>query len=206
MKPIYLMVLAAGLSIRFGRNKLVEEVEGVPIVARVVGAGQAAGLKSTAVVTGHERDKVIKALSSMQFEEVFNPDYAQGMSTSIRAGVAHLKDKARAIVISPGDMAFTTPRLYRMVLAEFARSRNDIVVASFKGRNGHPILFDRTTYNDLLKISEEKRGMKEVVQKFKDTTTYVETATPRALLDIDYQADFERAARELELENHHPER
>jgi CTP:molybdopterin cytidylyltransferase MocA len=96
-----------------------------------------------------------------------------------------------------------TPRLYRVVTHEFARRRNDIVVACYKGRSGHPILFDQTTFDDLLSISEQKRGMKEVVQKHKRNTTYVETATPRALLDIDFQSDFDRARKELELEERH---
>ncbi len=200
MKPIYLMVLAAGLSTRFGRNKLIELIDGVPIVARVVLAGQKAGLKYTVVVTGHERERVLEALSALRFEEVHNLEYFQGMSTSIRAGVGYLKDRARAIVISPGDMAFTEPRLYDIVLAEFARSKNDIVVAAYKGRSGHPILFNDSTFDDLMEISEERRGMKEVVQKYRETTTYVETASQRALLDIDYQEDFARAAKELELE------
>jgi molybdenum cofactor cytidylyltransferase len=200
LKPIYLVVLAAGLSIRFGRNKLVEKVDGEAMVVHVIRAGQAAGLTHTVVVTGHERKRVLQALDLLRFEEVYNPNYQQGMSTSIKAGVAYLKDKARAIVISPGDMAFITPRLYHVVLDEYSRSRNDIVVASYKGRSGHPILFDQTTFGDLLRISEQKSGMKEVVQKYENTTTYVETCTPRALLDVDYEGDFARAAKELETE------
>jgi molybdenum cofactor cytidylyltransferase len=194
------MVLAAGLSSRFGRNKLVEQVDGVPIVARVVRAGQEAGLRNTVVVTGHERERVVQALATLQFEEVHNPDYSQGMSTSIRAGVGYLKDKARAIIISPGDMAFTEARLFDVLLAEFARSPNAIVVATYRGRSGHPILFNESTFDDLMQITEEKRGLKEVVQANKARTTYVETSTPRALLDIDYQEDFARAAKELEPE------
>lgn len=200
MKPIYLMVLAAGLSSRFGRNKLIELIDGVPIVARVVRAGQEAGLKNTVVVTGHERGRVLEALSTLQFEEVHNSDYFQGMSTSIRAGVSYLQGKARAIVISPGDMAFTEARLFDIVLAEFARSPNDIVVATYKGRSGHPILLSESTFDDLMHISEAKRGMKEVVQGHRGRTTYVETSTPRALLDIDYEEDFARAAKELGTE------
>ena len=200
LKPIYFVVLAAGLSVRFGRNKLVEKVDGIPIVAHVVQAGQGAGLDHTVVVTGHERERVVQALSGFNFEEVHNPDYVQGMSTSLKAGARYVKDKAHAIVISPGDMAFATPHLYRVVLDEFARSRNDIVVASYHGRNGHPILLDSNTFDDLLQISEEKRGLKEVIEKHRNAITYVETSTPRALLDIDYESDFQRAANELKLE------
>jgi len=197
LKPIYLMVLAAGLSSRFGRNKLVEVVDGMTVVEHVVRAGQGAGLKSTVVVTGHERERIQAALSKLEYEEAYNPDFEQGMSTSIRTGIAHVKNRARAVVISPGDMAFTETRLYDMVLDEYAKRRNKIVVATYKGRGGHPILFDGSTFEDLLKISEETRGMKEVVQKYREVTTYVETSSPRVLLDIDYQEDFARAAREL---------
>jgi molybdenum cofactor cytidylyltransferase len=200
LKPIYLVVLAAGLSTRFGRNKLVEPVDGIPMVARVVKAGQDAGLKNTVVVTGHDRDKVLAALSSFKLEEVFNEEYVKGMSTSIRAGVAHVREKARAVAITPGDMAFITPRLFQVVLDEYSRARNHIIVATYKGRSGHPILFDSHTFADLLSISETKRGMKEVVQKFRESTTYVDTSTPRALLDIDYETDFRRASRELKGE------
>jgi CTP:molybdopterin cytidylyltransferase MocA len=126
------------------------------------------------------------------------------MSTSIKAGVSYLRDRARAIVVSPGDMAYTTTRLYEAVLDEYATSKSPIVVAAYNGRNGHPILFDRVTFSDLLKISEEKRGMKEVLEKFRGSTVYVETGTPRALLDIDYEADLARAAKELEHENDRP--
>ena len=197
MKPIFFIVLAAGTSSRYGRNKLVELVDGKPMVARVVEAGLGSGLQDVVVVTGHEREVVLEALKSYKFEEVFNADYLSGMSTSVKAGVGSVKDRARAVVVCPGDMAFMDAAVVRAVVERYERSPSAIVVATYKGRNAHPILFDASLFADLLRISEGSRGMKEVVERHADRTAKVEVGTPKALLDIDYRTDWGRVRKEL---------
>lgn len=199
MKPVYYLVLAAGVSSRFGRNKLVEVVMGRPVVARVVEAGLKAGLRDVVVVTGHFRQETMEALKGLTFTEVYNPEYMGGMSTSVRAGVRFIHGQAQAAVVMPGDMAFMEAEVIRPVLEAYMRSKKPVTVATYGGRSGHPIIFDEAIFHELLSIDEQGRGMKAVVERHRNEVERVEVGTPRALLDIDVPQDIERAKVELGL-------
>ena len=190
---ISLVVLAAGMSTRFGENKMLYPIDGEPMVRRVVKAALSSSVDEVIVVVGFEAEKVKEALKGLKCVIVENPDYAiGGQSSSVRCGVKHVKDGAEAVVILPGDVAFIDPSIIDKVVEEYRSKRAKIIVASYKGKSGHPILFDRTLIPEILKIDEAGYGLKAVVNRHKADVVYVEADTPNVLLDVDRKADLNR--------------
>ncbi len=196
MAPEYsIIVLAAGESTRFGENKMLYRIDGVPVIRRVVLAA-INGLAETIVVLGHEAERVREALQGLDVRTVLNPQYREGMSSSVKVGV-RAASATRGILVLPGDVAFMTPELVKLVIEEHRKTGALIVLPTYNGRGGHPILFDIRLRDELLNISEAGRGLKEVVNRHLQDVYRIETGTPRILLDIDYREDLERARREL---------
>ncbi len=196
-KGVYTIILAAGMSTRFGRNKLLEPIDGKPLIRGVAEAAVRAGTE-TVVVVGYEKEKIIEALRGLKLEIVFNPNFRGGMSTSVKAGVKSVINRAKAVMILPGDVAFIKPEQIRLVLEAYLSSKKPIVIPSYKGRGGHPILFDSSLFNDIMGISERGRGLKELVKKHADKISYIEAGTARILVDIDTQEDLVKRVKEIE--------
>jgi molybdenum cofactor cytidylyltransferase len=196
-KDVFVIVLAAGMSTRYGKNKLLEIIDGRPLIRGVAEAVIRAGLKPV-VVVGHEKEKVLDVLKGLEFESVENRNYKEGMSTSVKAGVAHVKERARALMVLPGDVAFIKPEQIRAVLEEYSKTKAPIVIPTYKGRGGHPILFDKSLFGELLQITEEGRGLKSVVKKHEKRVHWIEVGTARILVDIDTQEDLSKRVKELE--------
>ena len=99
------IVLAGGRSTRYGeRNKLLEKLDGAPLVVRAVQAALSSRAAPVIVVTGHEAQAVEIALAGLDVRIVHNPDYAEGLSTSLKAGIAALPDDVDGAIVSLGDM------------------------------------------------------------------------------------------------------
>src|SRR5690606_12213712 len=106
------LLLAAGRSTRMGGpNKLLEDLHGKPIVRHAAEALAASGASPVVAVTGHEGERVASALAALDIELVHNPDYADGLSTSLKAGLAALPPDSDAVVVALGDMPDVTGAL-----------------------------------------------------------------------------------------------
>lgn len=190
---ISLVVLAAGMSTRFGENKMLYPIEGEPMVRRVVKAALSSSVDEVIVVVGFEAKKVKEALKGLECRTVENPNYATGgQSSSVRCGVTYVNEDAEAVIILPGDVAFIDASIVDKVVGWYRGKRAKIVVASHRGKPGHPILFDRSLIPEILTIDEAGYGLKAVVNKHKADVVYVEVDTPNVLLDIDRKDDLRK--------------
>jgi len=188
---VSIIVLAAGLSSRFGRNKLLEPIGATPMIERVVSEALNSKAKQVIVVVGNDPEKIGRAVKDYPCEIVFNEEFAKGQSFSVRKGLSRVRDDADAVMVLPGDVALTDRTIIDAVIDEYASCRAPIVAASYHGRSGHPILFDRGLLGELKGIDEETRGLKKVVSNHKSHLRLVETSE-RALLDIDRLEDLQR--------------
>ena len=190
---ISIIVLAAGLSTRFGRNKLMEPMGGGTMIEQVVSESLKSKASQVIVVCGHEHDRVKDALRNYRCEVVFNEDYKKGQSFSFRKGLSWVDKDADAVMVIPGDVAGVDHSMINAVIDEYSGSYAPIVTAGFRGHSGHPILFDKNLFGELAKIDEETRGLKSVVSRHRSQVRLVETSEA-ALLDIDKQGDIARLA------------
>ncbi len=192
---ISLVVLAAGLSTRFGENKMLYPIEGEPMVRRVVKTALSSSVDEVIVVVGFEAEKVKAVLADLDCRLVENPNYATGgQSSSVRCGVKAIKECVDAVMVLPADVAFIGSEVIDEVVEKYRREKPKIVVASYSGKPGHPILFDRSLIPEILAIDEEGCGLKAVVNKHRAEVVHVEAGTPNVLLDIDKKSDLNRRA------------
>ncbi|HEX9791357.1 MAG TPA: molybdopterin-binding/glycosyltransferase family 2 protein [Kiloniellales bacterium] len=149
------LILAAGQSRRMGaENKLLATVDGKPMVAHVVSQVMAAGLDPVLVVTGHQRKPVQAALAGLPLTFVHNPEYAAGLSTSLRRGLAALPEDADGVMVCLGDM----PRVSAAVLARLAAAFDPlegraICVPTWQGKRGNPVLLARRFVPEMQEIA-----------------------------------------------------
>jgi len=187
-----IIVLAAGLSTRFKRNKLLEQVNGQPLIKGVVSAALGSKAEEVVVVLGYEAEKVGSALKGLRCRLVVNEEFREGQSSSIKVGVKVASKRAKAILILPGDVALITSDAIDKVVDEYLRARGLIVVASHKGGAGHPILFDRSLFPEVSRVEEKSKGLKAVVNRHGNQVMLAEVGSDLVLYDFDTAEDFRR--------------
>jgi molybdenum cofactor cytidylyltransferase len=184
------IVLAAGSSTRMGRNKMLMEVGGEPLVRRAARAALEAGLDPVLVVVGHEAERVREAVAGLGCQEVLNPDHAQGVRVSMQAGLRALPAGVGAGVIILADMPFVTADMIRTLAQRYRAGGAPLVVSEYGDVNAPPTLYDRALFGELLASTGEGCG-KHVVKKHKAEAEVV--AWPEsALADIDVPDDYQR--------------
>lgn len=183
------VVFAAGLSTRFGRNKLLEPVGNTILVRHVVSEALSSRADRVIVVGGFEFEALRLALAGLSCEVVYNEDYTRGQSFSVRKGMSLVSRDADAVLFEPGDMPLAGRLLFDAVILEYARSRAPIVSAGYRGRPGHPILFDNSLFDELREVNEATRGLKRVVSAHRAGARIVETSIG-ALFDLDTPYDL----------------
>lgn len=162
------------------------------MIERVVKSVASSKADEVIVVLGHEAQRIREALRNFECKFVFNEDFKKGQSSSVEAGVKSVMSYADAVMVLPGDVALITSKAINAIIEEYERSKSPIVVASHQGRSGHPILFDRSLFDELMKINEETMGLKAVVNRHRDLIKKVETGSDGVLIDIDTREDFKR--------------
>jgi molybdenum cofactor cytidylyltransferase len=188
------IVLAAGRSTRMGagRNKLTSMLEGKAIVRRTVEAALQSRAHPVVVVTGHEREKVEAALHGLDIGFVHNANFADGLSTSLRAGLAALLPEVDAAVVLLGDMPLLPPALIDRLIATFEpKEGRAIVVPVRDGRRGNPVLWGRGYFVVLMALKGDV-GAKHVLAENAEAVTEVEAETDAIFVDIDTPAALDR--------------
>ncbi|MFO1036557.1 MAG: molybdopterin-binding/glycosyltransferase family 2 protein [Geminicoccaceae bacterium] len=179
------VVLAAGRSSRMGeRNKLLVEIDGEPMVHHAVRAARASRVGEIVVVTGHMRQAVEAALADQPVRFVHNPDFAQGLSTSLKVGVAALPEDVDGTVVLLGDMPKVDSGLIdRLIQAFNPVEGRGIVVPVSGGRRGNPVLWGRAYFGAVQGLAGDV-GAKHLIGENEAAVVEVD-ADEGALIDVD---------------------
>lgn len=185
------IVLAAGRSTRMGiDNKLLMSLHGTPMVARTVATIAASPAKPIIVVTGHEADAIEAALKNQPVTFVTNPRFAEGMSTSLKAGLAALPNDIDGVLICLADMpAVTTNDIERLIAAFAPTEGRAIVVPSHQGKRGNPVLFAQGFIDEMRRV-EGDAGARTLLSAHADAVYEVEMEDAGILADADTPAAF----------------
>ena len=180
------LILAAGQSRRMGTlNKLLIGIDGKPMVRHVVDAVLASTARPLVAVVGHERDKVEAALAGTDVNFVFNPDYAQGLSTSLKRGVAALPEEIDGAVVALGDMPRVTgAEINRLIGAFNPVEGRAICVPTRRGKRGNPVLLARRFFAELSAVSGDV-GARELIAAHPELVAEIEMESDAVLTDID---------------------
>ena len=186
-REIAVIVLAAGQSRRMGRrNKLLEPVDGEPMVRHAVrAAATAAGGRPVVVVTGHERAEVEASLAGFDIVFSHNPDYGAGLSTSLARGVAALPGEVEGAIVCLADMpGVRAEHLERLLDAFDPGAGAAICVATRRGKRGNPVLFAARFFPEMCDV-EGDVGARHLIGAYAELVREVEMPDDGVLLDID---------------------
>lgn len=186
-RPVAAVLLAAGLSRRFGSNKLLHLIDGRPMLRRVAENLVAALLPQdeVVVVLGHQAEAVRAALDGLPVRCIVNENYVDGMGASIAAGVSGIGDKAAGVMIMLGDMPWIGAGQIRVLRAAFDRAAADAVVLPVhQGRRGHPVIFSRRWFPALCALRGD-RGARSVLEAAGNDVIEVAMPDDGILRDLD---------------------
>jgi molybdenum cofactor cytidylyltransferase len=190
------IILAAGRSTRMGGpNKLLAELGGKPLVRLVTEQALASKAHDVIVVTGHQAELVEKALAGLDVKFVRNPDFAEGLASSVKAGVAAVPDDADGAVICLGDMPMISAQLIDHLIEAFAPDRGNLIAVPVSdGRRGNPVLWSRRFFNELMALDGDI-GARHLIARHGEAVAEVAVEGFGAFLDIDTPQALEAARR-----------
>lgn len=187
MTRVVALLLAAGSSRRFGGDKLRAPWRGKPLVEHALGALAACpGIDETLLVV---RPDTPPAAARPGVRLVPNAQWAEGMGTSLRAGVAASAEDTAAWVVALADMPGVTPALVASLVARWAAARERIVVPVHGGRRGHPVILPARFRDELLALGGDT-GARHVLRAHPEAVEEVPVDDPAVLLDVDLAGDL----------------
>ena len=180
------LLLAAGQSRRMGGpNKLLAEIDGVPMVARVAQRLLASRARPIIAVLGNRADEVDQTLGKLPVERVRNPDFADGLSTSLRRGIAALPLDLDGALICLGDMPLVTGRhIDRLIAAFNPLEGRAIIVPTRRGKRGNPVLWAKHFFPEMTQIAGDV-GARHLIGEHAELVAEVEMDDDAILVDID---------------------
>lgn len=183
------LVLAAGRGMRMGgRNKMTSRLRDKPLVRHAVEAALASAARPVIVVTGHEADQVRSALAGLDVTFTHNPDFAAGLSTSLKAGLKAVPAEADGAVVLLGDMPMVEgEHIDRLIAAFSPADERAIVVPMRAGKRGNPVLWGRAFFGELMAL-EGDIGARAVIGKNAELVAEVALETEAILTDVDTEA------------------
>jgi molybdenum cofactor cytidylyltransferase len=199
IRPIAAVVLGAGRSSRMGGpNKLLAEISGKPLIRIVVEEALASRARPVLVVTGHQRERVEAALAGLPVQFVHNPHFAEGLGTSLKAGIAALPVDVDGAIVVLGDMPQVGGVLIDRLIAAIDPDKGALVaVPTTDGKRGNPVVWSRRFFPDLMAV-EGDVGARHLIGRYAEAVVEVPVEGSGALIDIDTPEALQALKAELE--------
>ncbi len=193
---IVAVVLSAGESSRMGRPKALLPVDGVRFIEKIVTALKSTRVAKIIAVLGHDADEMRRQIGDLPVTMVVNPNYKQGQLSSLVAAIDSIqssKDSASVdgILVHLVDHPFINPDLVNLMIDRFHETKKLIVVPHYRGRRGHPVIFARALFAELLAAPLDQ-GAKTVVHAHRDETLEIDTEDPGVTIDIDTPEEYRK--------------
>lgn len=193
-EPVAGIVLAAGRSRRYGEPKQLLPWRGIPMVRQVALTALHAGLDPVVVVTGAHHDQVHEAIRDLPIKHVYNPAWEAGQSTSVKAGLEQLPDEIGAAIFLLADQPQVPVSLVTALVEAHATTLSPLVAPFVRGRRANPVLFDRLTFQDLMKLRGDSGG-RSLFSRY--LVARVSWEDENLLLDVDSEEDYRNLLRRI---------
>ena len=193
------ILLAAGQSLRMkGENKLTKEINGIPLIKYAVKNILGSAVDELIIVVGHEKEiieKIIENKKKIRF--IYNSNFADGISSSIKIGLENISKKSEAFFISLGDMPDVNQNIYnKLIKTRYnynkklkTNLKKEIFIPTFENEKGNPILFSKHMKEKIMQIKGDN-GARELIELNKDKTLNVPLKSRGVTLDFDEREDF----------------
>lgn len=189
MENIWAIVLAGGESKRMGTPKMMMPFRGGTIISTVIKNILFSDVGNVITVLGAYRSGVLREIEAFPVKHCYNPDYKEGMLSSVKCGFRHLPDDFRAALVFPGDQPMIRPEVVNLIINSYLESGKGIVIPVFKMQRGHPLLVD-SKYRDEIMHLNGSDGLKGLAVMHPDDVLETGTNDPSILKDIDTREDY----------------
>ena len=193
---IIAVVLSAGESSRMGRPKALLPIEGQKFIERIIRVIGQSKVGRTIVVLGHHADQLRGQIEHFPVEVVINPDYRSGQLSSLQAAIRNIEkdDRCGGMLVHLVDHPFIDAALVDALIKGFFETKALIVLPRYKGKRGHPVIFSRELFGELLNAPVDQ-GAKAVVNAHRQETVEIEWQDEGITLDIDTPELYRRYVR-----------
>jgi molybdenum cofactor cytidylyltransferase len=183
---IVAVILSAGESSRMGRPKALLPIGGQKFIERIVGVLAQSRAGRIIVVLGHHADEMRRQIEHLPIDIVVNPDYKSGQLSSLQAAIRHIQndDRCDGMLVHLVDHPFIDAVLVDAMIERFYETKKLIVVPRHKEKRGHPVIFSRDLFEELLSAPADQ-GAKAVVNAHRKETLEIEWQDEGITLDID---------------------
>ncbi len=183
---IVAVILSAGESSRMGRPKALLPVDGETFIEKIVGALARTRVGKIIVVLGHDAETLKRRLEHLAAAFLVNADYKSGQLSSLQTAVRRLQSdrECDGMLVHLVDHPYISSTLVDTMIERFYESNKLIVVPRCQGKRGHPVIFSRALFNELLTAPLDQ-GAKAVVNAHRDETLEIETDDAGIAVDID---------------------
>ena len=188
------ILLAAGQSKRMkGENKLTKKIQDIPLIKHSVENILASSVDELIIVLGYQKEIVEKIISKNEkIKFVFNNDFKSGMASSIKVGINHLSDNSESFFICLADMPMVSSNIYDFLIK--SKNQKDILVPTYKGQQGNPILFNKSMKEKIMSIDGDA-GAKKILELNKDKILNLEINDQGVAKGFNTQIDFDSLKR-----------
>jgi molybdenum cofactor cytidylyltransferase len=178
------IVLAAGTSSRMGQPKQLLPFEGKSLVRRATEAAIGSKTRQTIVVTGAASQQVDAELAGLTVMLVHNDDYAEGMSTSLRAGLRAVRPEVDAVVVLLADQPFISSEIIDGLIDQYQQTGARVVRPRYGGEPGNPVLWDQSLFGELMDQTGDQGG-RALLQKYRDEIAWLDLPDATLQTDVD---------------------
>jgi len=188
--PTSAVILAAGTSRRMGTVKQLLQLDDRPLLQHALDNVRASEVNEIVLVLGFAAEAIRREIDAQKVRVVINESYQQGMGTSLRAGLSALDSQAEAAIIVLADQPFVQPATLDQLITEHHRSKAQIVIPTYRGFRGNPVLLDRSVFSEVMALNGDI-GCRAIFGDHLEGIVKVPVDDVGILLDIDRQSDFE---------------
>lgn len=190
------VILSAGESSRMGRPKALLPIDGVRFIERIVATLKSTRVDEIIAVLGHNAEEMRQKVSDLPVKIVVNPDYKQGQLSSLIAAIRSIESgenhhRVDAILVHLVDHPYINVDLVNLMIDRFYETKQLIVVPRYRGRRGHPVIFSRALFTELLAAPLDQ-GAKTVVHAHRDQTLEIDTEDEGVAIDIDTPEEYRK--------------
>ncbi len=188
------IILAAGESERMGSCKQLLNIGEKTMIERVFETVMCSQVDEIIIVLGYNAEQIQDKLPESGFEVIYNPDFREGMGSSLKTGIGEVGEDAEAVLIVLADQPLLEPEVIDRLIERYEESDDLIVAPAYKGERGHPVLLDISLKKELMNI-EGDIGARNILKNRKKDFSKIEVETPSVVMDIDTNKDIEKIER-----------
>jgi len=183
------IVLAAGESKRMGKSKPLLRFNDKTFLDQIISALKVSDVDRITVVLGAKAEMIKNSIDLSGTNIVINKDYQKGQLSSLIAAIEDTPQETDAILVCLVDNPFITKEVINKIIAKFRETNNPIIVPVFNGQRGHPTLFSRSLFSELVNAPEEQ-GARYVLHSNAEKVLELETSESTILTGIDTPEDY----------------